>query len=379
VVDVAESPDPRENDELRRLRGDVDRLSGELYELNARLRRLEGTESVVSQPVQPASEWQFGVSAVNRIGALTLVIGVIFFFKYAVDNRWLGPWGRVSLGLIAGALLLAAGEWLRARDQRTFAQGIAGCGLGTLFITCYASFAWYHLLSESPATLAMIAVSGLAVALSLRYSHAAIAALGFTGGLLTPILLEDPSASLATSLPFVFLIDVTCVLIAVTRRWWWLAPVVGAEALFATLLLTDKTGREWFTIFALSMAAAHLWAGSTSNSDRRVRDALFATGHGFILAGLLRALHLWAPGEIENVSGSLLLAGYAIAALLWGMRRQSPLARSMGRVLIGIVIAKLYLWDVWFLKRLYRMSAFAAIGVLLLAASWIYSRNRNPE
>jgi uncharacterized membrane protein len=38
------------------------------------------------------------------------------------------------------------------------------------------------------------------------------------------------------------------------------------------------------------------------------------------------------------------------------------------------VIAKLYLYDVWLVDRLYRIVAFTVLGALLLVASWIYSR-----
>jgi uncharacterized membrane protein len=44
---------------------------------------------------------------------------------------------------------------------------------------------------------------------------------------------------------------------------------------------------------------------------------------------------------------------------------------------IGFVICKLYLYDVWLLTRFYRISAFVALGTLLLLASYVYSRFRN--
>jgi uncharacterized membrane protein len=59
-----------------------------------------------------------------------------------------------------------------------------------------------------------------------------------------------------------------------------------------------------------------------------------------------------------------------------GIVRNGTLDRIVGLVLIAIVIAKLYLYDVWLLTRFYRISAFVALGVLLLAASYIYSRFR---
>ncbi len=48
--------------------------------------------------------------------------------------------------------------------------------------------------------------------------------------------------------------------------------------------------------------------------------------------------------------------------------------RHLGLVLLGIVVLKLYLYDVWLMTAFYRISAFVALGVLLLAASFIYSR-----
>jgi uncharacterized membrane protein len=42
--------------------------------------------------------------------------------------------------------------------------------------------------------------------------------------------------------------------------------------------------------------------------------------------------------------------------------------------LLAAVIVKLYVYDVWLLTRFYRIGAFVALGVLLLAASYLYSR-----
>jgi len=47
-----------------------------------------------------------------------------------------------------------------------------------------------------------------------------------------------------------------------------------------------------------------------------------------------------------------------------------------GLVLIGLVVAKLYLFDVWQLGRIYRIWAFIGLGALLLATSFLYSHFR---
>jgi uncharacterized membrane protein len=328
-------------------------------------------------------ETQFGLTAVNRIGALTLAIGIIFFFKYAVDSQWIGARGRTVLGVAGGLALIAAGEWLRRRGERVFAQGIAGCGLAVLYITCYAAFAWYHLVGQSGAAACLVAIPGAAIALSLRYDHAAIAALGFTGGLLAPILLASAPSGAPITLSYLFALDATCVLIVYLRQWLVLAPSIGAETIAAALFLTR--GADRFAVVCLALAAIHFIAAAATRVNGKLRDALFATAHGFVAAGLLREVDLIVRrsvaepgrGAAESEFSSLFLAAYGIAALAWGMARNSAITRTVGLVLIAIVIAKLYLWDVWFLERLYRMTAFGGLGVLLLAASWIYSRSRD--
>jgi uncharacterized membrane protein len=49
----------------------------------------------------------------------------------------------------------------------------------------------------------------------------------------------------------------------------------------------------------------------------------------------------------------------------------------LGLVLIAFVITKLYLVDLWQLGRVYRISAFVALGLLLISTSFLYSRFRS--
>ena len=75
-----------------------------------------------------STETTVGLTWANRAGALTLIIGAAFFFKYAVDNAWIGPTARVLLGILAGGALVAWSE--RARGLLGFLGGgalLAGC------------------------------------------------------------------------------------------------------------------------------------------------------------------------------------------------------------------------------------------------------------
>lgn len=361
---------------------DLERLKAAVANLQARVSALErssSTEISMPQPIpvesREAAESRFGLTVINRIGAATLAIGVIFFFKYAVDNRWIGASGRVVLGLLAGCLLIGFAEWLRGRSQQAFSQGIAGCGLATLYISLYAASAYYKLFGEPIAFIALVAVCALALVLSVRYSSSAIAILGFIGALLTPMLLPLAQPETRVVFEFVYLVslEITAILIAVPRGWPVLLPVVAALSILAAAMLIDPHHPYTFVFFLFCLAALH---------SRPSRPWAWVVAHGCVLIASFRLAGIWALHNVAaadqasfiSETGSVLLAVYGIAILAYGIARESNIARTLGLVLLGIVAGKLYLYDVWLLTRFYRITAFVALGALLLLASYMYSR-----
>src|SRR5262249_51640263 len=47
-------------------------------------------------------ESKIGGHWLNRIGIVAVLVGVSYFLKYAFDNEWIGPAGRVVIGLVVG-------------------------------------------------------------------------------------------------------------------------------------------------------------------------------------------------------------------------------------------------------------------------------------
>ncbi len=203
-------------------------------------------EQPAEAPAEPAEreqlETRMGLTWINRIGVITLIIGVAFFFKYAIDNQWIGETGRVILGVVAGLATLAAGDVLWRRGQKIFAQGVCGLGVSILYLSYYASFGFYHLLPQAAAFALMVMVTALAGALALRYDAMAIAALGMVGGYATPVLLSTGVDAPWTFLSYVFLIDVGAVAIARVRRW----RPLDLMAFIATVILYVAWFSEWF-------------------------------------------------------------------------------------------------------------------------------------
>jgi hypothetical protein len=193
-------------------------------------------------PRRQQLETRMGLTWINRIGVLTLIIGVAFFFKYAIDNQWIGETGRVVIGVLAGLATVVAGDVLWRRNQKVFAQGVCGLGVSILYLSFYASFGFYHLLPQAAAFVLMVMVTAMAGALAVRYDAMAIAALGMFGGYSTPLLLSTHQDAPWTFFSYLFLINLGAVAIARFKRW----RPIDLMAFLATVILYSAWFGEWF-------------------------------------------------------------------------------------------------------------------------------------
>jgi uncharacterized membrane protein len=132
------------------------------------------------------------------------------------------------------------------------------------------------------------------------------------------------------------------------------------------------------------IAACAAWGAAYWTKTAWQALVFYLGGHYVMLWILsLEALGWVARGaSAENLTSaqsaavSIIMACYGLLLIGAGVVYRSALNRMLGLGLIGVVVAKLYLYDVWLLVRLYRIVAFGALGALLLLTSYVYSRNR---
>src|SRR5450432_3242452 len=103
-------------------------------------------EAHVSVPeLRTDAEGFFGGRGLLAGGAITLLLGIAFFIKYAFDNGWIGPSGRVAIGMIAGIALVAAGQRFERTSTALFAGVLTGLGGGVLYLSLWAAGSDFHL------------------------------------------------------------------------------------------------------------------------------------------------------------------------------------------------------------------------------------------
>jgi uncharacterized membrane protein len=85
-------------------------------------------------------EGQIGKLWLNRIGVAAILIGVAYFLKYAFDSQWIGPGGRIALGLMSGIAVIVLSEIVRRQGQAAFSYSLKAVGIGVLYLSLWGAF-----------------------------------------------------------------------------------------------------------------------------------------------------------------------------------------------------------------------------------------------
>jgi len=135
-------------------------------------------------------EKKIGQYWLNRIGIIAVLIGVSYFVKLAFESNWVGPAGRILIGLVAGTAVILWSERFRNRGHAVFSYSLKAIGIGTLYLSLWGAFQVYHLIPSAAAFAAMIVVTAATIALAWSQDAQLLASFALAGGFSTPILLS---------------------------------------------------------------------------------------------------------------------------------------------------------------------------------------------
>ncbi|MFZ0689593.1 MAG: DUF2339 domain-containing protein, partial [Acidobacteriaceae bacterium] len=177
-------------------------------------------------------ESRIGSQWFNRIGILAVLIAAAWFLKLAIDNHWIGPLGRVLIGLVAGAGLIAWSERFRTRGYAAFSYSLKAVGSGVLYLSLWAAFSLYHLVDSSVAFAAMIAVTAFNGFLSWKQDAELLALYAIVGGFSTPLLLSTGENHEVALFTYLLLLDAAVLLLVALKPWSRLLCAAFAGTVF---------------------------------------------------------------------------------------------------------------------------------------------------
>jgi uncharacterized membrane protein len=167
----------------------------------------------------PSLETRIGSQWFNRVGILAMLIGVAWFLKLAFDNHWIGPLGRVLIGLLGGAALIAWSERFQKRGFPVFAYSLKAVGSGTLYLSLWAAFSVYALISAPVAFAAMIGVTAFNGFMSWMQDAELLALYAIAGGLSTPLLVSTGENHEVALFTYLLILDIAVLVLVALRPW----------------------------------------------------------------------------------------------------------------------------------------------------------------
>ncbi len=206
----------------------------------------------VPPPSGSAFDWEglVGVKLFSWIVGIALALAAVFFLRYSIAAGWLQPPVRVAIGVIVGVALLALCELRPARKYPVTANALDASAVAILFATFFAAHALWHLLSAGLAFLLMVAVTGIAVLLSVRRDSIFIAILGLLGGFSTPALLSTGENRPFTLFGYLLLLNAGLAWVAYQKKW----PVLTAISLILTTIYQWAWVIKFLTAGQLSLS-----------------------------------------------------------------------------------------------------------------------------
>jgi uncharacterized membrane protein len=275
----------------------------------------------------------------NRIGIVAVLFGISYFLKLAFDNNWIGPSGRVAIGILLGALMMPWSSWLLRRGYSYFSEGIVALGEATLFVSVWAGCQYYHLYPTDVGFFGMILITAAMAAIALGRNSQRIAVLCMLGGYATPALVSTGQDHQVVLFTYLLILGGGLLAMGSRKDWYSLAPVsfIGTEVYFwgwyeefyhhSALPPLERTA-AFATLFFLLFAVLPVLRATKEGLLSEI-DILLTTVNAFTYVGALYAL-FWPNDRWPFTLLVLALAAGHIAVARVvpdAHEKKSPLAR----------------------------------------------------
>jgi len=166
----------------------------------------------------PDLEKFIGENLINKIGIAILVLAIGFFVKYAIDNDWVGPVGRVGIGILCGGILIGIAHRLR-NSYKAFSSVLAGGGLAVFYFTITLAYHEFHLFNQTTSFIILIVITCFAVVLSLLYDKQELAVIALVGGISSPFMVSNNSANYNALFIYLIILNGGLLIIAYNKLW----------------------------------------------------------------------------------------------------------------------------------------------------------------
>lgn len=153
-----------------------------------------------------------------KVGAILLLLSFGWFVSFAIANNWIGPVGRITLGLLAGVTVMVVG-FMRYKVNPHQADIFLVLGAGVTMLTTFAARALYGFFTPLSALAIMVAISAFVATASILYNRRPLATISLVLMGIAPFLTASATADVLGLFMYYGVIIVATAILTVLRDY----------------------------------------------------------------------------------------------------------------------------------------------------------------
>lgn len=254
-----------------------------------------------------------------KLGALLLLIALGWFTTYAFMNNWVGPMGRIMIGLFVGAVFLLVGAW-RIATHRHQGGVFLVVGSTTILLTTFAARTLYDFFTPAAALALMFFSTAFVAMMSVKYRSQSLAYASLALAAVAPLLTASAEPSFVSLYAYLFVVVLgTLGVVVATGNRGLVVAALGIIFLYSLPHFGGYNSPEAPTLLLFAFAFAGLFFLVHSAGLLRAKagegsaDIVAAAGNGLFLIAWIMAV---APEEWQSLLLSAWMVLFLIGAFL---------------------------------------------------------------
>lgn len=181
-------------------------------------------------------------SIIGKLGALLLLVGIGFVFKFAYDNGYIDHKATLAIGFALSAILVGLGLYFVKNQRPVLAQILIGTGFAASYITTYAGYLYYGNLSNVLAFFILAFINLLIFAISYLYHFETVIVLANITSISVPFLVDMEFLGITGFGLYLVSLSFLSMLIYSLKGWHLLQVVNTLLTMLSLLLLGTLNG-----------------------------------------------------------------------------------------------------------------------------------------
>ncbi|MDO8561460.1 MAG: DUF2339 domain-containing protein [bacterium] len=285
-----------------------------------------------------------------KLGALLFIIGCGWFVSYAFANNWIGPLGRITLGIAAGLLIMILGYW---RMMRFPAQGAVfmALGAGTSILTIFAGGTIYQFFTPISAVAFDFVFIAFASFASYKFNVRSLAFAAEVLAFVAPLLTAGKTDSFLL-FSYLFFISLATLVLAGATGW--------RDLIVASLIFVGMYS------FPFIVSSGNFYGSSYSTDAPFILNFAYVFAAMYLIVGIIAVIRK----GIENAKNEILLAVLNGGFLfMWISMVAAKEWQSLIFAAWAVVFAAGSFIAFRFSSTLHTFFAYGSVGIAFIAAA----------